>query len=338
MASAATQICQQEASTDLLDRVRRNKPADLTPHQRRSVLLMRGYINRAECDHASQTQLFPIELFLTLFAYAYCKPLRLLQKERKALLESKVTTRRQCAMRTAIECDIVLEISNRNFSRIDDGGKSQQTLLTEILSVWIGEERLSSHIRDIDVATQMCITNDNARILPTMLQHTLNDAVYSSEYMRNRVMMEHISLATRCGSMECLAHLLGEPESLNWTGQLRDPECLLIAVELHAHNLKVAHFIIDRLEKLNLRLDCADIMEAVIERDLVDIARRLMNNDWYAVTAQDEMFARGKCKALFREKLMVKDIFMDNCETLMIDDKDWDGAEDFSDIEDEEML
>jgi len=290
------------------------------------------------------TRLFPIELFVTLLAYTYCKPLSVMQKERKALLELKSTpTRRQDAMRRALERDIVLEISNRNISHLhlDDeehiesgDDKSLQSLLTDILSSWIGEERLSSHISDIDVAVQMCIANDNPRVLATMLQHT--SAVYDTEDSRNRVTLQHINLAAMCGSIECLALLLGEPDSLDWTGQLRDPECLRLAVEFHAHNLKVVHFIIDRLEQLNIRLDCAEIMEAVIERDLVDIARRLMDNDWHRITAADETLARGQCKALFQERTMARDIFVDNNSgEIDIDDEDWNGAEDFSDVESE---
>ena len=332
--------------------------------------------NRAE-DRSSQTRLFPTALFLTLFAYTYCQPLGELQKERHALLNGAAALKQHSQLRARRnERDIVLEISNRNFSRlhnhdrdsadetdddgdaiIDDGAKSQQTLLTEILSTWIGEERLSAHIGDIDVAIQvcrdnmillseihtwiqMCIANDNARILATMLQHTLNDTVYDSEDSRNRVMLQNIKLAARCGSMECLAQLLGEPDQLDWTGQLRDPECLLYAVLLHAHNGKVAHLIMDRLQQLNLRLECAEIMEAVIERALADIARRLMENNWHRVTPQDEARARGKCLALFREKTMVRDVFVDNASsaTLALDDEDWDGAHDFSDAEDEEMF
>jgi len=338
------------AKVRLCSRIGPSQPEELTSHQWRSVLLCSGFINYAE-DYASRTWFFPTPLFVALFDYAYCKPLGELQQERKALLED-TTGKANCKIQAQrIERDIVLEISNRNFSQLrnddddvtdsgDCDGKSQQTLLTEILRAWISDERLSAHICDIDVAVQMCIANDNARILATMLQHTLNDAVYDSECSRNRVMLQHINLAARCGSMECLAQLLGEPDELDWTGQLRDPQCLMDAVQLHGHDLRVAHLIIDRLEKLNLRLDCAQIMEVAIERDLVDIARRLMENDWHRVTPQDESLAFGKCRTMFQEKMRAQHVFVDNHsgDILMLCDDDWDGAEEFSDFGDEDAM
>ena len=184
---------------------------------------------------------------------------------------------------------------------------------------------------DLDVAIQRCIVNDNARILSTMLQHTLNDTVYDSEWSQNRVMLEHMSLAARCGSMECLALLMGEPDKWDWTGQLRNPECLLFAVKFHAQDTRVAHFVIDRLQLLKLRLDCADIMRLVYKHDLVGIAARLIQKQWYCVTEQDESYAHGQCLALIQEKFKTLSLFVDNDASGTVSLDDWTDSEESSD-------
>ena len=122
------------------------------------------------------------------------------------------------------------------------------------------------------------------------------------------------------------------------------PLCLLNAVKYHPENLELINFVIDKLETLKIIFVCDDVMEQIIKFDLVEIAKRIVNNRWHKITQKDESLATHfnlNCNIYFKERSSAfntnfNNINIDDENQINLDDDDWGDADndDFDDDDD----
>merc|ERR1719229_97452 len=144
-------------------------------------------------------------------------------------------------------------------------------------------------------------------------------------------MIQFIDIAAKHASFECLKILMAAPQQINWSEQKR-PVCLLNAIKYNPANLEMINFVMDCLEKVKITFVCDDVFTEVIKYDLVDIAKRIVNNRWHKITDKDESLA-GQLNLGCSEWLKSRRSAFDfnacstNDDGLTLEDDDW-GDED----------
>merc|ERR1712204_59959 len=134
--------------------------------------------------------------------------------------------------------------------------------------------------------------------------------------------------------------LFSHADQLDWLTQRR-PEMLFEAVK-HGH-LEMVEFIMSKLESLSKSFVCDDVMQQVIERDFVDIAKRIIGNRWHKISEFDEALAKSidlGCHRLFQERSRASNFHVECPLSLRNtdddDDDDWGGGEDFDEEDDDD--
>merc|ERR1712217_104482 len=117
------------------------------------------------------------------------------------------------------------------------------------------------------------------------------------------------------------------------------PDVLLNACAFHPENLDAIHYILDALESVGISFVCDDVMEQVIKFDLVDVAKRIVNNRWHKITEKDEALAESINQLMaqyFKERASAFDFNKNNINEDQIEDDDWGDADEVDDFDDED--
>lgn len=207
-------------------------------------------------------------------------------------------------------------------------------LLREVFNHWISKKKVNEFRARIVEATLSCIACDNFRVLKIVLKYCSYDLVALKEARpgpRNDEMMRFLSSAARHSAMDCLRLLLKHTDKLDWSAQKRP---VMLAEAVKHQNLDIIALIMAKLEALPMMFVCDDVMEQVIKYDLVDIAKRIVNNRWHKINQKDEALALSinlHCHEYFQERSRA---FNFNKEA-DADDDDWGDEEDFDDDDDD---
>jgi len=215
-----------------------------------------------------------------------------------------------------------------------------QDILREVLNHWISKKKIDEFRDKIVESTKKCIQNDNVKILKIILKYCNYDKINGNNIARNNEIIEFINNAAKYASFDCISLLLKSPNKLDWSSQKR-PIVLLNSVKYHHENLEIINFIMTKLEILKITFVCQDVMEQVIKYDLVEIAKRIVNNRWHKITERDELLAEQinlDCNRYFKERSNAFNFNTNDCNDenqLNLDDDEWGDADnDNNDIDD----
>mmetsp|Transcript_8322 Transcript_8322/g.12936 ORF Transcript_8322/g.12936 Transcript_8322/m.12936 type:complete len:429 (+) Transcript_8322:76-1362(+) len=161
--------------------------------------------------------------------------------------------------------------------------------LQSTLDHWTVKRKMDEFRPKIVESTKKCIEKDNRKILECVCYRC--NYKNSKDSDRNHEMLDFISHAARFGAFDCIQLLLKQAHTLDWAAEQR-PTCLLNAVKYHPENVEMVNLILDKLQALKLAFVCDDVMEQVIKFDLVDIAKRIVNNRWHKISQKDETLAK----------------------------------------------
>eukprot|EP01083_Nonionella_stella_P087945 244853_1 len=216
-----------------------------------------------------------------------------------------------------------------------------QDMLREVLNHWKKKNKIDAFRERIVAATKRCIENDNVHILRIMLKHCDYAKLNHTNIMRNNETIEFINTAAKHASFDCISLLLNNTlDKLDWSTQKR-PIVLLNAVQYHPENVEMIKYIMDKLEALKIGFVCDDVFEQVIKFDLVEIARRIVNNRWHKINQKDECLAKQinlNCNLYFKERAKAFNLNFDENQ-INYDDDEWneddaDNNDDFDDDDD----
>eukprot|EP00486_Rosalina_sp_Unknown_P001426 CAMPEP_0201574018 /NCGR_PEP_ID=MMETSP0190_2-20130828/18211_1 /ASSEMBLY_ACC=CAM_ASM_000263 /TAXON_ID=37353 /ORGANISM="Rosalina sp." /LENGTH=108 /DNA_ID=CAMNT_0048001673 /DNA_START=238 /DNA_END=561 /DNA_ORIENTATION=+ len=107
--------------------------------------------------------------------------------------------------------------------------------------------------------------------------------------------------------------------------------------------MEIINFVMQKLESLYIGFVCDYVMKEVIRNDLMDIAKRLIDNRWHKITEEDELHAQlvdGECNSFLIERskaFNINDIntLNQNEDIIDLDDDEWeDNNDDFSENDD----
>ena len=208
-----------------------------------------------------------------------------------------------------------------------------QDMLRDVLNHWITKKKLNEFRQIIIDALTRCIEIDQVKILKIMLKYTGYDQVTNSSQQRNKEIFQFINIAAKYGSFDCISLLLKNPRKLDWTNYTK-AECLLNAIKYNPNNMQLINFIFGKLEEIRILFVCGDIMKEVIRHDLVNIARRIIDNRWHRVNEEDELHAElinGECHKLFLAKsqaLNYIDIVSQDQGDIDFNDDEWGNDQD----------
>jgi len=203
-------------------------------------------------------------------------------------------------------------------------------ILKEVFNHWISKKKVDEFRDKIVESTQRCVVCDNADILKIILKYCNYDKIFNDE-QRNNEVIEFIDIAAKNASFECLKILLISPKQINWVEQKR-PLCLLNAIKYNHANHEMIDFLMDSLEKVKQTFVCDDVFTEVIKHDLVEVAKRIVNNRWHKITDKDESLAiklNLGCSEWLKSRRSAFDFnaCSTNDDGLTLEDDDW-GDED----------
>merc|ERR1712087_512263 len=134
--------------------------------------------------------------------------------------------------------------------------------------------------------------------------------------------------AARYSAVDCLQLLLKHSDKLDWSAQKRP---LMLAEAVKHQNLDIIELMMAKMEALQISFVCDDVMSLVIKYDLVDIAKRIVNNRWHKINEKDEALAKSinlGCHEYFSERARAFNFNNDDEEDDFDDDDDWQNAVD----------
>eukprot|EP01084_Bolivina_argentea_P164528 286048_1 len=300
-----------------------------TKTERLSMTLVDGFIH---CINDSLSQIIPSVLNQLCFAYFDIEPIECLNDKRLKAKEANDIQQTQ-----QFEQLIVFEVCIRV-----DKDPSNAEILRAILNAWRKQNQIPQFKSHIIECIRKCVQTDNVEILRIMLKHceyARRTHIAGSVETQNE-MIGFINTAAKYGSFSCISVLLRNPEWFDWT-LIRQPICLLNAVRHHHHNLDLIAFIISQLENVKKCLFvCDDVMKEVIRYDLVDVAKRIMDNRWHKLTEEDVAHAEVRnlqCHELFKAKLNALQYYHESDTDQEIDwDEEWIGSETHGVFEDDD--
>merc|ERR1719242_626570 len=204
-------------------------------------------------------------------------------------------------------------------------------VLREVLNNWISKRKIAEFRSTIVESTLRAVECDNVIILKIICKYCdyeIRSVAKSTD--RNKEYMDFINCAARNASFDCITLLLAHSDKLDWSREQR-PRVLLNAVREHPENLELAHFVMTGLETVGICFVCDDVMEQCIKFDLVDIAKRIVNNRWHKLTDKDTALAQSinlRVNSYFKERASAFN-FNKGFEDDGLGDDDWgDGGDD----------
>jgi len=205
-----------------------------------------------------------------------------------------------------------------------------QQILRDVLNHWNSKKKIDEFRDKIVESSKRCVGCDNSAILQIIIKYCNYDK-FRKQAARNKEFIKFIEIAAECASFECLKILLSEKSAHNidWSEQKR-PVCLLNAIKYHHANIEMINFIMDALEKVKQLFVCDDIFTQIIKHDLVEIAKRVINNRWHKITEQDESLAEHinlGCSQWLKSRRSAFEFNTGDDDGLTLDDDDW-GADD----------
>jgi len=213
--------------------------------------------------------------------------------------------------------------------------------LREVLNHWICKKKIDEFREKIVESTLRAIECDNTRPLGIVLKYCgydSKDIKKGLSVARNGEMIQFINCSAKSSSFDCTKLLLSSAKSLDWSSQKR-PDVLLNACRFHPENLDAIHYILDALESIGISFVCDDVMEQVIKFDLVDVAKRIVNNRWHKITEKDEALAESINQLMaqyFKERASAFNFNKNNINEDQIEDDDWGDADEEDDFDDED--
>merc|ERR1712228_286631 len=206
-----------------------------------------------------------------------------------------------------------------------------QQILRDVLNHWISKKKIDEFRDKIVESTQRCIQAKNAVILKIILKYCNYEKIGNNNESRKREVIEFINIAARNASFDCLKLLLIDPKKIEWTEQKR-PLCLLNAIKYHHANLEMISFMMDALEKVKISFVCDDVFAEVIKHDLVDVAKRIINNRWHKITEKDELLAEHinlACSTWLKSRRSAFEFnACDDGDGITLDDEEWGDDDD----------
>jgi len=290
------------------------------------------------------------------FCFLYAESLQQLKQKRKEASKAN-----ELETKLKIEKYILWEVSYDPQSLLPGNCNKllfNEKSLREVLNHWISTRKVDE-LREIIVeAALQCIKNDNVKILEIILKHCGYDQSKKRRWMysRNDELVEFVNHSAKHSSFDCIQLLFSLLNGWNWRcsnkwstdncNHQRRPVCLLNAVKYHSDNMELINFIIKELKRLKLPLPfvCDQIMKEAIQKDLVDVAKSLINNRWHDITNDDELEAQlidGECHKWFVErsdatKINYIDKLNQNEDVIDLDDDEWEDNNEDNDIFSEE--
>jgi len=211
--------------------------------------------------------------------------------------------------------------------------------LREVFNFWTTKGKMDEFRSKIVESTLRAVECDNVRILKIILKYCRYEKTVGNSPDRNAEFLQFINAAAYHSSFDCSKVLLSNADKVDWSSNKR-PIVLLNAVREHPENLDAIHFILGKLESVGISFVCDDVMEQVIKFDLVDVAKRIVNNRWHKISEKDEALAESinlRCNSYFKERAMAFNFNKNNVnEEDQLEDDDWDDADDGDDDFDED--
>mmetsp|Transcript_40427 Transcript_40427/g.64822 ORF Transcript_40427/g.64822 Transcript_40427/m.64822 type:complete len:442 (-) Transcript_40427:191-1516(-) len=217
-----------------------------------------------------------------------------------------------------------------------------QEIVRETMVHWVHKKKIDEFRAKILESVEKCIECDNLRILKIICKHCGYESGHmrATEYARNAEYMRMLDYCAKYASFDCLTYLLKAPQNLNWSEQKR-PSLLLNAVKWHPENLEMINLMMDKLEELKITFVCDEVMQYVIKADLVEVAKRIVNNRWHKICKKDEQLAESinlQIHLYFESRNAAIHHFDPNVDSenlLNLDDDDW-GADNADDDDDDD--
>ena len=100
--------------------------------------------------------------------------------------------------------------------------------------------------------------------------------------------IQFVNIASRYGSLNCFTLLLDL--QIDW-GEETEPICLDNAVRHQGNDRVFINFVFDKLSTKNTSFKCHKLMQYVIENDLFDAAKRLLDYGWHELAEKDKLQA-----------------------------------------------